>query len=135
MKITKSFIINQGPAILVAIILFILSSIPYPPPIILNVSYEDLIMHAIVYSAFGFFVARALHNQTNYLRLKENLFLFTIIIGTLYGISDEFHQYFVPGRVTDILDVLADSVGTLIGFAIFNFWNKWKGFLSKIFIS
>lgn len=124
MRISKSFLRYQGPAILVAIILFILSSIPYPPPVILNVSYEDLIMHAIVYSAFGFFVARALYNQTGYSRLKENLLLFTFLIGTIYGISDEFHQYFVPGRVSDILDVLADSVGTLIGFAVFNFTRK-----------
>jgi len=124
MRISKSFIINQGPAILVAIILFILSSIPYPPPLILNVNYEDLIMHAIAYSGFGFFIARALYYQTGYLRLKKNLLLFTFLIGTIYGISDEFHQYFVPGRVSDILDVLADSVGTLIGFAVFNFKRK-----------
>lgn len=124
MRISKSFVINQGPAILVAIILFILSSIPYPPTIKLNVSYEDLIMHAIAYGVFGFFVARALYNQNGYLRLKENLLLFTFIIGTVYGISDEIHQYFVPGRFSDILDVLADSVGIIIGFAVFNFIGK-----------
>lgn len=124
MIISKSFLVNQLPAVLVAITLFILSSIPYPPPVILNVSYEDLIMHAIVYSVFGFFVARALYHQDRYLKFKENLLLFTFLIGTIYGISDEIHQYFVPGRVSDILDVFADVFGTLIGFALFKIAEK-----------
>jgi VanZ family protein len=124
MRMTKSFVVNQGPAILVAIVLFILSSIPYPPPVILNLSHEDLIMHATVYGVFGFFMARAFYYQTGYLRLKQNLLLFTFLVGTIYGISDEIHQYFVPGRVSDILDVLADSVGTLIGFVVFRLIKK-----------
>jgi VanZ family protein len=124
MRISKAFVVNQLPAVLVAIVLFILSSIPYPPPVILNVSYEDLIMHAIAYSAFGFFVARALYYQKSRSRFRENLLLFTFLVGTVYGISDEIHQYFVPGRVSDILDVLADVVGTLIGFALFRLMRK-----------
>jgi VanZ family protein len=33
----------------------------------------------------------------------------------LYGVSDEFHQYFVPGRSVEALDVLADALGGLLG--------------------
>jgi len=33
----------------------------------------------------------------------------------LYGILDEFHQYFVPGRSADVYDVLADAIGGLLG--------------------
>jgi VanZ family protein len=32
-------------------------------------------------------------------------------ISLLYAISDEYHQSFVPGRVSDPLDVLADAAG------------------------
>ena len=124
MRVSKSFVINQLPAFLAAAVLFILSSIPHPPPVILHVSHEDLIMHAIAYGALGFFVARALYHQNRYGRLRKNLLLFTFLIGTIYGISDEIHQYFVPGRITDMLDVLADSAGTLIGFFVFKFLGK-----------
>ena len=31
-----------------------------------------------------------------------------------YGISDEFHQSFVPGRTPDVLDWLADTSGALL---------------------
>ncbi len=44
--------------------------------------------------------------------------LSAIVLATLYGVSDEFHQLFVPGRSADPYDVLADCVGATIGVAI-----------------
>ena len=37
-----------------------------------------------------------------------------IVLATLYGVSDEFHQMFVPGRSSDRYDVVADSIGATI---------------------
>ena len=42
----------------------------------------------------------------------------------LYGVSDEFHQTFVPGRDGGLPDFLADSVGALIGFLVYFFIMK-----------
>ena len=36
-------------------------------------------------------------------------------IGALYAVSDELHQYFVPGRCASVWDVLLDSAGVLCG--------------------
>ncbi len=124
MKISKSFIIYQGPAILIAISIFIFSSIPYPPDIKLSVTNEDLIKHAIAYGIFGFFIAQALFFEHGFVRLKRNYIIFAIILGILYGISDEFHQSFVPGRSSEISDVVADSVGIIIGTILFHFNRK-----------
>jgi VanZ family protein len=44
--------------------------------------------------------------------------LIVIVLATLYGVTDEFHQLFVPGRSADPYDVLADCVGATIGVAI-----------------
>ena len=44
--------------------------------------------------------------------------LIAIVLATIYGVSDEFLQLFVPGRSADRYDVLADSVGATIGVAI-----------------
>ena len=41
-------------------------------------------------------------------------FLFSVI----YASSDEFHQIFVPGRDGNIIDVLIDSSGALVGILI-----------------
>ena len=43
----------------------------------------------------------------------------TIIIAYLYAISDEFHQYFVPGRTSRFRDTLIDLIGIFIGIFIF----------------
>jgi VanZ family protein len=37
--------------------------------------------------------------------------LWAFVLAVLYGISDEFHQSFVPGRHPDIFDVATDAVG------------------------
>ena len=44
--------------------------------------------------------------------------LTAIGLATMYGVSDEFHQSFVPGRSPDRLDVVADCVGATIGVAL-----------------
>ncbi len=39
--------------------------------------------------------------------------LLAIVFCVAYSISDEIHQYFVPGRACRILDVFIDSMGSL----------------------
>ena len=39
-------------------------------------------------------------------------------IGALYAISDEIHQYFVPGRSCQISDIIIDTCGALTGILI-----------------
>lgn len=39
-------------------------------------------------------------------------------IGTLYAVSDELHQFFVPGRSCEIRDMIIDSCGTAVGIAV-----------------
>jgi len=43
-----------------------------------------------------------------------------IFIAYLYAISDELHQYFVPGRSGLFRDTLIDLIGILIGIFIVN---------------
>lgn len=44
-------------------------------------------------------------------------------IGALYAVTDEVHQYFVPGRSCELRDVLIDACGVAAGVAIV--W--WRG--------
>ena len=56
----------------------------------------------------------------------STLILLVSLSGSLYGLSDEFHQSFVPGRSSDSLDLLADSLGAFCG-GLFALWvsNRW----------
>ena len=53
----------------------------------------------------------------------------TVIIASLcycslYGVSDEWHQSFVPGRVADFSDWLADTLGASIALTILHLTQK-----------
>ena len=45
---------------------------------------------------------------------KKKVFI-SWILGTIYAISDEIHQLFIPGRSGEIRDVCIDSLGVVIG--------------------
>lgn len=42
-----------------------------------------------------------------------------LLIGTLYATTDEWHQYYIPGRSAEIADVCLDAVGVLTGIILF----------------
>jgi VanZ family protein len=48
-----------------------------------------------------------------------------VILTTLYGISDEFHQSFVPGRSPDRVDVAADFLGAALAVAVAGAARAW----------
>ena len=73
--------------------------------------HQDKLFHAGAYGLLGFLLAGALFDPARPLRTL----LVVWLLGSLYGMSDEFHQFFIPGRHADPLDVLADSVGALLG--------------------
>jgi VanZ family protein len=41
--------------------------------------------------------------------------LIAVVVASLYAVSDEFHQYFVPGRLCDPIDWATDTAGALVG--------------------
>ena len=49
-------------------------------------------------------------------RLRDALIAFGLTV--LYGISDEWHQTFVPDRTGRLDDVVTDAVGALAGLAV-----------------
>ncbi|WP_276322046.1 VanZ family protein [Paenibacillus thalictri] len=40
--------------------------------------------------------------------------LLSVTLCVLYGLTDEFHQWFVPGRTADIMDLLNDGIGAAL---------------------
>jgi VanZ family protein len=91
-------------------LIFWISSITLP--VTLPEGPSDKGAHALLYSGLGVLVARALAGGFRRpLRLRSALV--AVAICTLYGITDEIHQYFVPNRQADGFDVLADAVGAL----------------------
>ncbi len=49
-----------------------------------------------------------------------------VLLILAYAISDEFHQYFVPGRQASWVDVLIDTVGGILGLSMLIYYFRWK---------
>lgn len=118
----KHFLWFQLPAIAYAAAIFIQSSLSYIDTPDLGFDMQDKLFHAIEYMILGFLLLRALKFQANQF-IHNNAGWLTILIGGIYAISDEIHQFFVPGRSANIGDAIADISGiTLV--VTFYFFGK-----------
>lgn len=109
----KNFFIFWLPVIIYCGIIFIISSISKPIPVGIDISRFDKLLHAVEYGILCFLLIRALRNSG--LRLSGTFALIlAVLIATLYGVSDEFHQMFIPGRNPDVHDLLFDFIGAAV---------------------
>jgi VanZ family protein len=116
-----------GPVALYAAVIFALSTIPgnRVPPI--GVPGFDKVEHAILYGLLGLLLARAIRA----LQPTLDPILCVIAVGYLagfYGVTDEIHQLFTPGRSCDPFDALADLVGGTLGAVA---WVTWRHLRSR----
>jgi VanZ family protein len=115
--------IRAGPALRWALFLawcagiFLLSSREELPEVMPRFPGQDKVSHGIAYGAGGFLFASA--SRATWAGLSgPSAVLLAGAAGLLYGGSDEFHQSFVPNRTPDLLDLLADGAGALLGGAV-----------------
>jgi len=105
-----------------------LSSIPQDDLPSFNFPGLDKIVHLLMYSFLSFTFGRAftypIRHETEWTHYRPRLVL-GIIFTALYGIIDEWHQSFVPGRAVEILDWVADITGAFVGAAIVWFYRAW----------
>ena len=78
--------------------------------------FTDTILHVGGYAALGMAVFRAFADA-RFERMTPLRALAAVLFCILYGVSDEFHQSFVPGRTPDARDLVADGVGAALGVA------------------
>ena len=74
---------------------------------------QDKLLHFTAYAILGFLGMGSVRAMAHGYR-PQQAWLVCLLVG-LYGIADEFHQYFIPGRTADILDVAADIAGGMLG--------------------
>ena len=83
----------------------------------------DKLFHFIEYFILGAILVRAFANSSDKAGFKLILLL-SIMIASTYGILDEFHQRFVPGRTLEIFDVLSDIIGSFFGALLYTHKEK-----------
>lgn len=76
--------------------------------------FSDKILHAIEYAVLGGLCYRAFRWGTNDSWAQQAVLL-ALLAASLYGISDEVHQLFVPFRESSWQDWVADTIGGAMG--------------------
>src|SRR5262245_32426095 len=104
------------PAMGWAGLIFVASSVPGESLPKLPEHVTDKIAHFAVYLTLGVFTTLGLRRGWGWAHRKA--IAATIAATIVYGLSDEFHQSFVPHRTPDWRDLLADAIGGLVGAAI-----------------
>jgi VanZ family protein len=102
-----------------AAFIFILSSMSHPPspPGTSNIPSFEIIEHLFLYFGFGLVLYLAMNHSNNHFFRKYRIQM-TVLIGTLYGITDEIHQLFVPFREASVLDVVVDGCGVVLALSL-----------------
>ena len=114
----KAKLLPWFPIVLYSSLIFIASSGPPPVDVEPPFAHADKCVHLLAYVLWALLFIRPLNLKfQNFSRRKR--FILASIAGSLYGMSDEFHQSFVPGRSAEILDFCADALGSLIGSALY----------------
>lgn len=110
-KFTKRLFFDRNLSVLLVLvysgIIFILSSIPMQIPYYFSFDPRKLILHFLEYSVLGFLSLCAFCNKS-----------ISILFSVSYGVLDEVHQYFVPGRFFDFYDMFSDTLGSIFGVVI-----------------
>ena len=68
--------------------------------------------HFSIYTSLGIWLMCFIGTYDGTIKKK---ILICVIIGMLYAMSDELHQYFIGGRSAEIRDVCIDTCGVLFG--------------------
>ena len=125
MKLLKYWL----PPILWGLIIFSFSSLRVGSSN--EIYWKDFVIkktaHIVEYSILAVLLYRAMIGSD--IEKKKSI-IFAILIVSLYGFTDEFHQSFTPGREPRIRDVIIDTIGGALGVLTFSKvlekYPKWK---------
>ena len=102
-------------------VLYWLSSLPVAPwhkdPALYGLFYwmPSLVQNALHVPAYAILAWTTWWALGAWLHVPNARLISACAIASLYGILDEWHQYFVPGRHASLVDVTLDVAGAVLG--------------------
>jgi len=106
-----SWLWRWGPVAVQMAVIFVLSSVPQLPS--LPGGLTNHTGHLIGYGLLGGLAVRGFAGA-RWAGVTPAAAWRSVLLSSVYGITDEYHQSFVPGRSTTIDDWAADTVGAVI---------------------
>jgi len=105
----KQYIVSLIIAVLIACLIFYLSSIPaanYPP----GLGISTKVYHIGIYFLLALFLTLSIVKGN---KKNKYFIIIAILLAMFYATTDELHQVFVPGRMPAFTDVMIDSIGAM----------------------
>jgi VanZ family protein len=102
------------PAALYMALIWAISSMEAPEFPTHRFPLRDKGVHFVEFAVLGVLVAHACVRTFRHRPLLR-VSLVAVMVTAMWGLLDEIHQAYVPGRSSDALDVFADSLGALGG--------------------
>ena len=88
-----------------------------------TISNFDKVAHTLLYFIFEILTFLMLKNSSKLAKYSVPL---AILVVLLYGLTDEFHQYFIPGRDASVFDFAADCIGIAFAQLLLMLRTQWK---------
>lgn len=111
-------------AIYMAAIFFASSMSTVPGPV--GAAFSDTVLHMGCYGGLALVTLRALA-RGQWAGVSLGIALAAWLIATLYGVSDEWHQMYVPGRMSELRDLVNDAAGALVAVGAAGAWSIMRG--------
>jgi len=106
---------SWAPAAAQMAAIFLFSSFPRLPS--LPGGLTSYTGHFIGYAVLGVFAIRGFA-QARWAGVSSGTAWRALLLSSVYGATDEFHQSFVPGRSPTVSDWCTDTIGAAFGIAI-----------------
>lgn len=103
--------------------IFVISSFEVTVPGVGHFPLRDKGIHFVEYGVLGWLSAAASARTWPTAAIWRTA-SFAIFVSVLWGLSDEIHQAFVPGRSSELGDVAADLFGSIVGALSWNFLSR-----------
>ena len=114
----KHYNISLAITILIAIFIFYMSSRTFEMVISTTsgLQWKTTVYHFTIFFLLSTFISTYLVRGKS---SRKRLIIIGVIVSSIYAISDEIHQLFVPGRFCSITDVLIDFLGIILAGIIY----------------
>ncbi|MFK5952446.1 MAG: VanZ family protein [Desulfobacterium sp.] len=118
--LNRQALVYRWPLVIYAIAIFAQSCFP-SPEVLQDLDFSDKFLHFGGYALLGALMVRMLKRELPGQR-PWKIIVLAVVLSTFYGVSDELHQALVPGRYADVMDIVADLTGSILG-AILFWWD------------
>jgi VanZ family protein len=88
--------------------------------------FSDTFLHMACYGGLALCTLRALA-RGQWTSVRMGVVIAAWLIATLYGVTDEWHQLYVPGRTSELRDLVNDTAGALAAVGAAGAWGIMRG--------